>query len=61
MFAHQIVTRIEPFKNFYIAEDYHKNYFERNKDAPYCNYVIGPKIHKLLEKFGKDVKDEYKN
>jgi len=56
-----IVTSIEPFKNFYIAEDYHKNYFERNKDAPYCSYVIGPKIHKLLVKFGKEVKEEYKN
>ena len=60
VYSRQIVTTIEPFKNFYIAEDYHKNYFERNKDAPYCNYVIRPKIHKLLEKFGKEVKDEYK-
>lgn len=61
VYSRQIVTTIEPFKNFYIAEDYHKNYFEKNKDAPYCNYIIGPKIHKLLEKFGKEVKDEYKN
>lgn len=61
VYPRPIVTTIEPFKNFYFAEDYHKNYFERNKDGAYCNYVIGPKIHKLLEKFGKEVKDEYKN
>lgn len=54
-----IVTDIEEYKNFYEAEDYHKNYFERNETAPYCSYVIAPKIHKLLEKFGKEVKEEY--
>lgn len=59
-FSKPIVTTVEPFKNFYEADDYHKNYYERNKDAMYCNYVIGPKIHKLIEKYGKDIKDEYK-
>ncbi len=59
MFSRPIVTTIEPFKNFYIAEDYHKNYFEKNKDAPYCAYVVGPKIKKLLDHFGKEVKEEY--
>ncbi len=60
VFSKPIVTIVEPFKNFYEADDYHKNYYERNKDAMYCSYVIGPKIHKLLEKYGKDIKDEYK-
>lgn len=55
-----IVTEITPFTNFYIAEDYHKNYFNRNADAPYCNFVISLKVHKLLEKYSKDVKKEYK-
>ena len=55
-----IVTIIGPFKNFYVAEDYHKNYYERNKNALYCNATIAPKIHKLLEKFRKDVKEEYR-
>jgi peptide-methionine (S)-S-oxide reductase len=55
-----IVTEITPFVAFYAAEDYHKNYFDRKKDAPYCNFVISPKIHKLLEKYGQDVKEEYK-
>jgi peptide-methionine (S)-S-oxide reductase len=37
-----IVTEITPFKNFYVAEDYHKNYYEKHQDAPYCNFVIDP-------------------
>ena len=38
-----IVTEITPFENFYVAEDYHKNYYENNQSAPYCNFVIDPK------------------
>jgi peptide-methionine (S)-S-oxide reductase len=55
-----IVTEITPFKNFYVAEDYHKNYYEKHQDAPYCNIVIDPKVRKLLEKYGNDVKPEFK-
>lgn len=55
-----IVTKIEPFTNFYVAEDYHKNYFDKNREASYCNFVIDPKIHKLLKEYASDVKEEYK-
>jgi peptide-methionine (S)-S-oxide reductase len=54
-----IVTEISPFRNFYVAEDYHKNYYDDNLDAPYCNFVIDPKVRKLLLKYGNDVKDEF--
>ena len=54
-----IVTEIVPFTKFYIAEDYHKKYYEQHQDAPYCRFVIDPKIHKLLNQYGKDLKDEY--
>jgi len=60
VYQHPIITKIGEFKNFYIAEDYHKNYFERNREAPYCNFVIAPKIKKLLAEFGKEIKEEYK-
>ena len=53
----KIVTEITPFTNFYVAEDYHKNYYDRNQNAPYCNIIIDPKIHKLLEKYRQEVKD----
>lgn len=56
----QIVTKIEPFTSLYTAEEYHQNYYERNKNSnPYCSIVISPKIQKLLDKFKSDVKDEY--
>lgn len=55
-----IVTEIIPFTNFYEAENYHKDYFERNKDYPYCRFVIDPKVKKLLEKYSSKVKEEYK-
>jgi peptide-methionine (S)-S-oxide reductase len=48
-----IVTSIEPLKNFYVAEDYHQNYFNNNSDQMYCRYVIQPKLEKL-EKVFKD-------
>jgi peptide-methionine (S)-S-oxide reductase len=60
VYKDSIVTEITPFKNFYVAEDYHKNYYESHKDAPYCNFVIDPKVHKLLQEYGNDVKEEYK-
>ena len=54
--SNPVVTAIEPFKNFYVAEDYHQNYFKLNGKAPYCQYVIRPK----LEKFEKIFKDKLK-
>lgn len=42
-----IVTKISKFKEFYPAEDYHLNYYNRNKNQPYCKIVIEPKLEKL--------------
>ena len=54
------MTEIRPFTTFYVAENYHRDYFDRNKEKPYCNVVITPKISKLLREYANDVKDEYK-
>ena len=51
-----IVTSIEPLKNFYIAENYHQNYYNNNPDQMYCRFVVQPKI----EKFRKVFKDKLK-
>jgi len=42
-----IVTTIEPAGPFYPAEDYHQEYYRRNRDAPYCRFVIRPKLNRL--------------
>lgn len=60
IYKEKIVTEIISFTNFYEAEDYHKNYFENNKTAPYCNIVINPKINNLMKKYSDDLKKEYK-
>jgi peptide-methionine (S)-S-oxide reductase len=49
-----VVTEIIPYTNFYKAEDYHQNYFNDNRDQPYCRLVIQPK----LDKFTKIFKDK---
>lgn len=50
-FNDPIVTEITPLTKFYVAEDYHHNYYNDNKFQPYCQFVIKPKLKKLgLEK-----------
>lgn len=51
-----IVTQVDEFKKFYIAEDYHQDYYANNKEEGYCQMVIQPKI----EKFEKVFKDRLK-
>lgn len=46
-----IVTKIEPLKEFYPAEDYHQEYYKRNSDQSYCQIIIDPKIQKLKKDF----------
>jgi len=51
-----IVTEVEPFDVFYVAEDYHINYFARNKNQPYCQYVVAPKVEKFKHLFEDKMK-----
>ncbi len=51
VFDKPIVTSIEPYKNFYPAEDYHRDYYARNPNKPYCTYVISPKLQAARAKF----------
>jgi peptide-methionine (S)-S-oxide reductase len=52
-FGKPVVTAVEPFRNFYAAEDYHQDYYRNNRSQPYCYFVIRPK----LEKFEKVFRD----
>lgn len=52
-----IVTQVAPVAPFYIAEDYHQNYYAQNKDKnPYCSAVVAPKLKKMQEKYRKKLK-----
>jgi len=46
-----IVTEVAPLTEFYPAEEYHRDYFERNPAQPYCTAVIAPKVAKFRKKF----------
>jgi peptide-methionine (S)-S-oxide reductase len=51
-----IVTRIEPFVDFYRAEEYHQDYFNKNPHQGYCMIVIAPKVVKFRKKFVERLK-----
>ena len=51
-----IVTKLEPFMEFYEAEGYHVNYYNRNKQQGYCRFMIEPKLKKVEKKFKKRIK-----
>ena len=46
-----IVTKLEPAPAFYPAEEYHQQYYLRNPNAGYCQFVIAPKVAKLRQRF----------
>lgn len=58
-FEDPIVTEVVPFENFYPAENYHRDYYDDNQKAPYCNVIISPKIHKLIKLYSSNVKPEF--
>lgn len=51
VWPHPIVTQITPEETFYIAEDYHQEYFARNPYAGYCQFIVGPKVAKFRKTF----------
>ena len=57
LWPNKIVTEVSPLTKFYAAEDYHQEYFKLNGHAPYCQFVISPK----LTKFRKNFKDRLKS
>jgi peptide-methionine (S)-S-oxide reductase len=53
---HPIVTEVTPFSQFYIAEDYHQEYFKKNPFQGYCRVVIAPKVTKFRHSFADQLK-----
>jgi peptide-methionine (S)-S-oxide reductase len=55
----KIVTEVSPADTFYVAEDYHQNYYEQNRlENSYCTAVIDPKVNKLRKSFAHLLKSE---
>jgi peptide-methionine (S)-S-oxide reductase len=52
----RIVTQIVPFEAFYVAEDYHQEYYRLNSQQPYCQIVIAPKMAKLRRQYRERLK-----
>ena len=55
-YKNPIVTEITPASAFYIAEDYHQNYYALNPNQGYCQYVIRPKVEKFKKQFESKLK-----
>lgn len=51
VFDKPIVTELRPFEKFYLAENYHQNYFKNNPGQPYCQAVISPKLAKFRQHY----------
>ena len=56
IYKNPIVTAVEPFKNFFEAENYHKNYYKNNSMEPYCQLVISPKLKKLKKNHPESIR-----
>ena len=46
-----IITEVKPLDKFYPAENYHRDYYAQNKDQPYCQLIIQPKLQKVQKEF----------
>ena len=51
LWANPIVTEVKPLDKFYVAENYHQEYFVNNPNQPYCRVVIEPKVAKFRKHF----------
>ena len=58
IYDNPIVTTVEPLNKFYKAEDYHQNYYANNKNQPYCQMVIQPKMEKFEKLFKSRLKKQ---
>ena len=56
LYSNPIVTQLEPAAPFYLAEDYHQNYYNQNQEQGYCRMVISPKLEKLRKYYASKLK-----
>jgi peptide-methionine (S)-S-oxide reductase len=60
LYKGRILTELVLFDTFYPAKESHQEYYEKNSYQPYCQYIIDPKLAKLLSEYRNDLKPEFK-
>ena len=55
-YGKKVATKVSDATTFYVAEDYHQNYYNQNKNQSYCTYVITPKVDKVRKEFKDKLK-----
>jgi len=56
LYKNPIVTGISKFDRFYVAENYHQDYFSQNPNQTYCSFTIDPKVKKFRKQFKEIIK-----
>lgn len=56
IYGREIVTEITPFKEFFVGEEYHQEYFANNPIQPYCMGVVAPKVAKFRKMWRERLK-----
>ncbi|SFV69453.1 Peptide methionine sulfoxide reductase MsrA [hydrothermal vent metagenome] len=59
LFEKQIITKVYIFKSFTLNQEKYLNYYQKNKDKPFCQTYIEPKLKLLLQKFSEEVKGSF--
>lgn len=59
IFENPIVTEVSPASTFYIAETEHQEYYNRNKEQGYCQFVINPKVNKIRKHYQDKLQEQY--
>lgn len=54
----RVVTEVAPLSAFYVAEEYHKEYYKKNPENAYCQIIINPKLKKVQQQFNKLLKKQ---
>lgn len=57
VYSHPVVTEVLPLANYWPAEEYHQDYFEKNPDQGYCMAVAAPKVAKFRKTFARLARD----
>ena len=60
-FSDKIVTEVAPYKEFWVAEEYHQNFYELNPNQGYVLRISTPKVYKVLKTFPNLIKKQYKS